>query len=86
MPSVEQLLDSKSYSDESTVRFVLNFNFNSYFNDYMDLKQALLETNSETELQKATTEVKELREEENLLRQENMKLKVRFYYLKIKVI
>jgi len=39
----------------------------------------VLETNAETELQKAFSEVKELREEENLLRQENLKLKVRFY-------
>lgn len=38
-----------------------------------------METNAETELQKAASEVKELREEENLLRQENIKLKVRCY-------
>jgi hypothetical protein len=40
---------------------------------------AVFEANPETELQKAATEVKELREEEIALRQENIKLKVSYF-------
>lgn len=81
MPSVEQLLESKNiHEDAVSIRINLIWFSIKIFNNYIFLKQtAVCEVNAETELQNVATEVKELREEENTLRQENIKLKVRYY-------